>query len=105
MPGYPLTSGERKPQQFVNAIRAQQQGQSNNTGDVTLRTGFASTTVITTLAGTGQRIFLQAQTPTAAIEAISGNLYAPKVATAGQFTIFHSNNATAGRTFSWMIQG
>ena len=120
MPGYPLSSGERKPQQFVNAIRALQAGQVNFTGDVTLATGAASTVVKTQLAGPGltlnpatgqlvtsqgQRVYLFPQTAQAAAEVATGNLYVPRVTTPGLFTIFHSNNSNASRTFSWMVLG
>jgi len=104
--GYPLASGERRPQQLVNAILSLQRGQTNNTGDVTLLINQTSTTVKNVLAGVGQHVFLFPQTLHAAADLASGNLYAPRVTTAGQFTIFHGSSATlADRTFSWMLIG
>jgi len=123
MPGYPLASAERKPQQFVNAIRSLQAGQVNYTGDVTLIAGATSTVVSTQVAGPslslvpthasgapnvqttqGQHVFLFPQTAAAATIMAGGTVYAPRVVTPGKFTIYHAV-APAGCTFSWIVLG
>lgn len=113
MPGFPLSSGERNPQQFVNAIRHTFQGHVDCVGVVTLATGSATTTVLAPTAGTGNQsgtvpgsmVWLFPQTAAAATEFVSGNLRVPMVTVPGQFTIFHTNSATANRTFSWVVLG
>jgi hypothetical protein len=101
--GYPLASGERRPQQIVNAVIALENGQLRYTGDVTVLINKTTTVVTSVLAGIGQRVFISPQTAVAAAEVAT--TWAPPVTIAGQFTIHHASNATAGRTWSWLVAG
>jgi len=105
---YPLASGERQPQQIVNAIRSLQIGQVSYTGTVTLATQGTGTTPVTQtvvqtpVAGKGQLVFLFPQNADAATEVVT--TWAGPVVVNGEFTINHLSNTNI-RTFSWMVLG
>jgi hypothetical protein len=101
--GYPLASGERRPQQINNAIIALENGQLRFTGEQTVLINQTTTVVKSLQAGIGQRVFLSPQTAAAAAEVAT--TWAPNVSIAGQFTIHHPSNGTAGRTWSWIVAG
>jgi hypothetical protein len=101
--GYPLASGERRPQQIVNAVIALEGGQLRFTGDATVLINQTTTVIKSVLAGIGQHVLISPQTAAAAAEWTS--TWAPNVTIAGQFTIHHPSNGTAGRTWSWLVAG
>lgn len=99
------------------AIQQLAAGRSNANGTVTLTINVA-TTVVTTATGTcapasitpsgiaipASHVSLEALTANAAAEVGNGTIYISAVGK-DTFTITHANSATAGRTFSFGIQG
>lgn len=82
-------------------------GRSNATGTVTLSVNSATTVVTPAQAGmiaTGSQPILTSITRDAAAELASGNMFVSNVSV-GSFTITHSNNAVADRTFLYAILG
>jgi hypothetical protein len=78
-----------------------QLNKSTLTGTVTLTTNVASTTIANTFIKANSLIFMMPTTANAAAEVASGNLY--YTVAAGSIVINHTNSATAGRTFSYVI--
>jgi hypothetical protein len=101
--GYPLASGERRPQQINNAIIALENGQLRFAGATTVLLNAATTVVKSLQAGIGQHVLISPETAAAAAEGPS--TWAPPVTIAGQFTIHHPSNSTPGRTWCWIVVG
>jgi 3-deoxy-D-arabino-heptulosonate 7-phosphate (DAHP) synthase len=84
------------------AIRDLFAGRSNAVGTVTLTAGAASTAVTAINCGAASRVFLFPKTANAA--AIVAATYVSSVGQ-GTFTITHTNNANADKTFFWVALG
>lgn len=78
-------------------------GKTNNTGEFTIDTSEDSTTVDNVLCNANSVILLIPTTANAGTEYGSGNIYVE--AGDGSFEVFHTNSATTGRTFKYIIVG
>ena len=95
--------GETNLARIVLGIRDLFAGRSNRTGTFTMRTNQATTVVTSANIGSASVITLTPTTANAATEYGAGNWYISAKAQ-GNFTVTHTNSATAGRTFDWAIQ-
>lgn len=84
------------------AIRQLIEGRSNAVGTVTLTANAGSTVVTAPSCGPNSCVFLFPTTANAA--AIVAATYVSAVA-AGTFTVTHTNNANADKTFFWVALG
>lgn len=100
--GLYLSPAERDPLKQNTAIRQLIEGRSNAVGSVTLTANAASTVVTAPTCGPQSAVFLCPTTANAA--AIVAATYVSAVA-AGTFTITHTNNANADKTFYWVCLG
>src|SRR5262245_55268766 len=100
---YPQPS-EKDPIRLCRAIRDLYEGRSNAMGQFTIAINQATTVVSAPNCGLESRILLTPRTANAAAELGAGTMYVSAVAP-GAFTVTHANNATAGRTFDYAIQG
>lgn len=96
---------------IITAIQQLGAGRSNATGSITLALNVPTTTVDVTanqlapaIIAPGSVPILVPTTAAAATEFGAGNLYISAVSK-GQFTITHTNSATANRTFLYAIIG
>jgi len=99
---YPLASGERNPQQIVNAVRSLQAGQVNYTGTATL-TG-TQTNISSPIAGKGQLPFPFPQNAAAAAAWAALQIWGPPIATPGVI-VFNHTAAPPGCLISWQVLG
>lgn len=99
-----LPPAEENPRIIASVINELIQGRSDATQAVTLDINVATTTVSRDNFSGDAAVVLFPSTANAATEFISGNLYVSDVSP-GSFTITHTNNAVAGRTFYYMVFG
>lgn len=90
--------------QIVAAIRDIFRLRLDAAGEVTLTINVASTAVTDIRVGTNSAVVLQPVTAVAATEQGNGTVYVSATAN-GSFTVTHANNATAGRTFRYIVMG
>lgn len=108
MSGVTLSANETALWRIVRAILDLARGSSNVVGQVTLRAGFTTTVVTTSVSiaaenvAEGMQVFLTPRTAHAA-----GVLASTYVSAVGQktFTITHPNDANADKTFGWEARG
>lgn len=98
----PLSPSEIEPHRIVAVVRQLIEGRSNAVGIVTLTASAASTVVTAPNCGPMSAVFLMPTTANAA--AIVAAMYVSAVA-AGSFTVTHTNNANADKTFFWVALG
>lgn len=79
-------------------------GRHNATGEVTLRTGQATTVVSHPNCSIDSVPLLTPLTAVAAAEVGNGTMYISAIAN-GAFTITHANSATANRKFRYSVAG
>lgn len=96
---------EKDLRQIVVAVNQYSQGRSNAGGTFTCMTGASQTTVSDQNVSAGSNIAVSPMTAAASTEIASGNFYIPAITSAGSFVVKHTNAATTGRTFSYVIQG
>lgn len=89
---------------IVNAIRNIFQRRLDAAGEVTLTASVASTAVTDNRVGTNSAVVIVPMTASAASEVGGGTIYVSAVAS-GSFTLTHANNATADRTFRYIVMG
>ncbi len=102
MSGTIVHLAEKDPLKQNQAIRDLFAGRSNAVGTVTLTANAASTVVTAINCGAGSRVFLFPTTANAA--AIVAATYVSSVGQ-GTFTVTHTNNANADKTFFWVCLG
>jgi hypothetical protein len=102
MSGVILHIAEKDQTRQNQAIRDLFAGRSNAVGTVTLTANAGSTVVTAINCGAGSRVFLMPTTANAA--AIVAATYVSSVGQ-GTFTITHTNNANADKTFFWAAFG
>ena len=85
-------------------MREVHQGKLANTGSVTLTTSAASTVVLDSRVGNFSYIGLMPTTASAASAVADGSVYVSSQSKQA-FTITHTNNAVADRTFRYAILG
>jgi hypothetical protein len=102
MSGVILHIAEKDPTRQNQAIRDLFAGRSNAVGTVTLTANAATTAVTAINCGLGSKVFLFPTTANAA--AIVAATYVSSVGQ-GTFTITHTNNANADKTFFWVALG
>lgn len=100
--GLYLSPVEQDSQKQNAAIRQLMEGRSNAVGTVTLTANAGSTAVTATTCGPNSAVFPFPSTANAA--AIVATTYVSAVA-AGTFTVTHTNNANADKTFYWVCLG
>lgn len=88
---------------LIKTIENNVNGKTNNTGEVEIDASADSTVVNNILCNANSVVILTPITANAGTEAGSGNLYVE--AGNGSFEIFHTNSATTGRTFKYIIVG
>lgn len=89
---------------IVNAIRNIFQRRLDAAGEITLTVSVASTAVTDNRVGTNSAVVIVPMTASAAAEVGNGTIYVSTVAS-GSFTLTHANNATADRTFRYIVMG
>lgn len=100
--GISLSLSERDPLRQNHAIRQLMEGRSNAVGTVTLTANAASTVVTAVNCGPNSAVFLFPTTANAA--AIVAATYVGTVAP-GTFTVTHTNDANADKTFFYVCLG
>ena len=89
---------------IVRGIRDLFEGRRNTTGNVTLATGSATTTVSHINFGKDSVQVLTPLHANAATEVANGTMYV-SARQQGSFTITHANSATTNRTFAYSFDG
>lgn len=101
-----LSPDETDLRKHVLAINQYAQGRSNAGGTFTCTINVATTTVTDANVGTTSKISCEATNAVSAAERASGNFFiATATIKAGSFVVTHTNSATTGRTFQYVIQG
>lgn len=100
----PLSIAETRPDRIAQAIRNLQQGRSNATGSVTLRTSNTTTVVTAPNCAPTSAVLLFPTTAHAGAELAAGGCYVSAVAS-GSFTVTHASNSQADRTFFYACLG
>lgn len=98
----PLSPSEAEPHRIVAVVRQLIEGRSNAVGICTLAANAGTTTVTAPNCGPMSAVFLCPTTANAA--AIGAAVYVSAVA-AGSFTVTHTNNANADKSFFWVALG
>ena len=88
---------------IILGIRDLYAGRSHRTGQFTMATSSATTTVSAKNCGASSVITLTPVTANAATEYGAGTWYISATAV-GSFTVTHVNSSTTGRTFNYAIQ-
>jgi hypothetical protein len=93
--------------QIVDVVNTMLTGKTNNVLTITLRTGFATTTVKDARISAFSALLLQPLTPNAAgaLYSATSVLADQTTQTSGQVTFNHANAATVDRTFNLVIIG
>jgi len=104
MSGSAPSAAERDLYRIVRAIRELFEGRRNTTGTVTLTTNATSTIVTHLNFGVGSVPHLTPISATAAAEVGAGTIYV-SARTNGSFTLTHTNNVQADRTFLYSFDG
>ena len=86
------------------AVQGLFDGRSNNFGSVTLTANQATTVVTDKRVGSSSKLFLFPKTANAATDFGSGNMYISSVGKE-TFTITHTNDANADKTFDYIVIG
>ena len=89
---------------LATAINGVLDGRQNNIGSVTLATGAASTVVSDRRVGVDSVVTFMPTTANAAAELGNGTMYVSAL-TQAAYTITHTNNAQADRTFKYEVTG
>jgi hypothetical protein len=101
-----LAPDEPDLRKHVVAINQYAQGRSNAGATFTCATGAGTTRVTDVNVSPTSSIAVCPASPAAAAEMASGSFFIDKAAIrAGSFDVSHTNAATAGRTFHYVIQG
>lgn len=91
---------------LARGVRLLFQGKTNNTGEVTLMAGAASTTLTDPRLAVGSFLAFDPMTANAASELAAGTLYVLQANRNNlTWTITHANAATTDRTFRYVIVG
>lgn len=95
---------EKDVTRINQAVRDLAAGRSNAVGTVTLRTSQTTTTVTAINIGADSRIFFTPTTANASA-AFSDGVFRVSAVAAGSFTITHTSDANADKTFFWVALG
>lgn len=90
--------------QLADAINANDDGKTSNTGNVTLSASTASTTVTDRRVGISTVVTFMPTTGNAAAELGNGTMFVPSTGN-GEFDITHASNAQTDRTFRYEVTG
>lgn len=104
MAGTKPSTGETNVWAIVQAVCELFEGRSHAVGTFTLATGAATTVVTAPNCAPSAYPLLTPLHANAAAEIASGNMYVSAIAK-GQFTVTHTNSATANRKFGYALQG
>jgi len=97
----PALSPEPRPREISERVNALIRGKFNSHGSVTLALSVATTTLTDPNIGLDSTILLSFETANAQTEGLPWY----SITAAGSATLNHQNNATAGRTFGYVIVG
>lgn len=101
MAGLTVNPGEKNPRLVADTVRQVTEGKNNAVGTVTLNANATTTTVTAPSCAPTSVVLLMPQTQDAANDMATTSI----VASSGQFTITHANNARVDRTFGWVVLG
>lgn len=93
---------ETELRRVITSIRQLAEGRSNASGTFTLASNATSTAVTAVNCGASSQVVFSPTTSNAASEVAS--TYIASIA-AGSFVVGHASNATANRTFGYIISG
>ena len=97
-----LPPGDSEEARAINQLA---RGRSNCGGEFTCATSSATTTVSDIAINADDYLIAIPTTANAAAEIASGNFYISQATAAGSITVNHTNSATAGRTFRYLVTG